>query len=29
VAVGDLNGDKKPDIVVTDGLNYVRVLLQE
>lgn len=29
LALGDLNGDKKTDIVVTDGLNNVRVLLQE
>src|SRR5579863_2307189 len=29
VAVGDLNGDGKQDIIVTDGINAVRVLLQE
>ena len=29
VAVGDLNGDKKQDIVVTDGLYDVRVILQQ
>jgi hypothetical protein len=29
VAVGDLNGDKKPDLIVTDGLNAVRVLMQK
>jgi hypothetical protein len=29
VAVGDLNGDGKPDIVVTDGQSHVHVLLQE